>query len=128
MLTTKLKKTMPLGVKIIALLNLICGFGFLAAGIEFLFSETLGLSLTFIIISIPSLIVGFSFYKGKRWGWIFAIIFYSVGVIITITTIALGFTDRDAAIGVVVSILIVAYLNMSHVKAYFNKERIAREL
>jgi hypothetical protein len=127
-LTTKLNKTMPLGVKIIALLNLIFGFGFLATGIEFLFSQTLELSLTFIIISVPSLIVGTSFYKGKRWGWIFAIIFYSVGVIITIATIALGFTDRDAAIGVVISILIVAFLNMSYVKAYFSKEIMSREV
>jgi hypothetical protein len=127
-LTTNLKRSMPLGVKIITIFNLILGFAFLAAGIEFLFNETLGLSLTFIIISVPSLIVGFSFYKGKRWGWIFAMVSYSVGVIITITAIALGFTNRDAAIGVVISILIVAYLNMSHVKAYFSKERIVREV
>lgn len=127
MLTTKLEKKMPMGVRVIALLNLIFGFGFLIAGIELLFSESLGVSLIFIVVSIPSLIVGLSFYKRKKWGWIFAIISYSVGVIVSIISLALGFTNSDGLIGVVISVLIVAYLNMSHVKAYFEKDTILRE-
>ncbi len=125
MLAIKSKKKMPLGVKIISLLNLIIGFGFLIAGVELLISENLARSLFFIVFSSPSLIVGFSFYKGKKWGWIFAIVSYSVGVVVTIISAALGFTNSNGYIGVVVSILIVVYLNMSHVKAYFERETIA---
>jgi hypothetical protein len=121
-LALKSKKKMPLGVKIISLLNLIFGFGFLIAGVELLFNENLTTSLFFMVFSIPSLIVGFSFYNGKKWGWIFAIVSYTVGIVVTVISAALGFTNSNGYIGVVVSILIVAYLNMSHVKAYFEKE------
>jgi hypothetical protein len=96
-------------------------------GIELLFSESLAPSLGFIIFSIPSLIVGFSLYKGKKWGWIFAIVSYTVGIVATIMSVALGFTNKDGLIGVVISILIVAYLNMSDVKAYFAKDTIIIE-
>lgn len=125
MLAIRSKKKMPLGVKIISLLNLIFGFGFLIAGVELLFGENLTTSLFFMVFSIPSLIVGFSLYKGKKWGWIFAIVSYSVGVVVTVISAALGFTNSNGCIGVVVSIFIVAYLNMSHVKSYFEKDTIA---
>jgi uncharacterized membrane protein (DUF2068 family) len=127
MLATNLKRKMPLGVKIIALLNLIIGFAFLAVGIEFLFSKFLTLLLTCLLISIPSLIVGFSFYKAKKWGWIFAVISYSIGVIATIISAILGFTNSNGVTGVAISIIILAYLNMSHVKEYFGKDTISRE-
>lgn len=127
MLAINLKKKMPLGVKIIALLNLVIGFAFLAAGIEFLFSKVSTLPLTFVLVSIPSLLVGFSFYKAKKWGWIFAVVSYSIGVIATIIAAVLGFTNSNGITGVAISIIILAYLNMSHVKEYFGKDVISRE-
>src|SRR5574341_1186447 len=127
MLATNLKRKMPLGVKIIALLNLIIGFAFLAVGIEFLFSKVLTLLLTCLLVSIPSLIVGFSFYRAKKWGWIFAVVSYSIGVISTIISAILGFTNSNEVTGVAISIIILAYLNMSHVKEYFGKDTISRE-
>jgi uncharacterized membrane protein (DUF2068 family) len=91
----------------------------LIVGVDLLFRENLALALGLIVFSIPSLIVGFSLYRGKKWGWIFAIFSYSAGVVLTIISAALGYTNSNGFVGIVVSILIVAYLNMSHVKAYF---------
>ncbi len=127
MLTTKPKKKMPLGVKIIALLNLIIGFAFLIGGVELLFSGVSGQSLIFIVASIPSLLVGFSFYKGKQWGWIFAIVAYTVGIITSLIASALGSDAVGGTVGIIIPILIVVYLTMSHVRAYFGRDTVVTE-
>ena len=100
----QLRKHIPLGVRILAILNLIFGFAALLNLIYLLiggvyvsiFSPTDSSTETIVIntlIAILCLIVGFGFYMAKRWSWSWtlAVVLYSInmGAIIFRTVVGL---------------------------------------
>lgn len=132
-----LRKKIPLGVRIVAILNLISGFGLF---LNIIVNLLIGGSYTSIfspmststesiivdsLVVIPCLFVGFGFYGARRWSWTLAVILYSIDIGAILITIILSLESVTGLIRVVVPVIIVYYLSMSHVKEYFGKYKKA---
>lgn len=128
---------MPLGVRIVAILNLISGFGLflniivnllISGSYTSIFSPTSTSTESIIIDSvvvIPCLFVGFGFYGARGWSWSLAVVLYSIDIGAILITIILSLESVTGLIRVVIPVIILYYLSMSHVKEYFGKRKAA---
>ena len=130
----QLRKKIPLGVRILAILNLIFGFAILlnviiylliGGGYTSVFSPTDSSLIVDALIAILCLVVGFGFYGARRWSWTLAVVLYSINMGAIILRTILGLDSVAELIRLVIPAIVVYYLSMSHVKEYFGKNRKA---
>lgn len=111
----------PLGVTIIALLQIISSivmlFGgyilvFIGAGLGF-FGLGLIFGGIFLIVGLIGFIIGYGLWTLKGWAWMIAFILNLINVIIAL----IGFD----IISLIIPLIIVIYLNQGEVKAAFGR-------
>lgn len=108
----------PLGVTILAILQILGGLmmlvlGALAtlAGLLFILFAIVGVAM--VILGFLGLIVGFGLWGLKSWAWTWA-------MIVNILTIILGLFDLASNfVSIVISLIIVIYLNQPDIKRRF---------
>jgi uncharacterized membrane protein (DUF2068 family) len=110
------QKHRPLGVTIIAVLNVIVGIIAISAGIPALIA---GIGIVLIIIGIANLVMAYGLWKGKRWAWTITLILSGIGIISSAVSIASG--NPGAIIGIILYAIIIYYLYRPNVKAFFGK-------
>jgi uncharacterized membrane protein HdeD (DUF308 family) len=106
----------PLGVTIIAILNVIVGIIAIAVGIPALI-VVVGILL--IAIGIASLVMGYGLWKGRSWAWTITLILSGIGIISSAVSIAERQTG--AIVNLVIYAIIIYYLYRPNVKAFFGK-------
>jgi hypothetical protein len=74
-----------------------------------------------IISGIIGLIAGYGLFTLKGWGWILAFVFSALNIIRSILNLVAGVNIPGAIVGIVISGLILYYLNRPHVKRAFGK-------
>jgi hypothetical protein len=109
-------KHRPLGVTIIAVLNLIVGIIAIAVGIPALIVVV---GIVLIAIGIASLVMAYGLWKGKSWAWTITLILSGIGIISGIISIARG--QYGAVIEIIIHAVIIYYLYRPNVKAFFGK-------
>lgn len=142
----KRKAERPLGIAILAVLDIIGGilglFGgiSLAAlstviaemmeemgglpGLEGLFGATIEvmfvvLGIIAIIMGIVALAVGWGFWKGSEWGWFLGVALYAIGIILGLASLVGG--NIFSLVGIIIGALILYYLFTPNVKTWFGK-------
>ena len=118
------QQSRPLGVSIIAALQILGGIIYIAAA--FLFGsiglmggggmDAMGGSFVtaiFVGIAIPCFIMSWGLLKGKSWAWTITLILTIIGLVMSIISLNI--------IGVIIDVIILYYLFRPHVKAYFGK-------
>ena len=110
----------PLGVTILAILQLLSALVYLLIGIPLLLLALATGVLWVIILALPFVIVGiigFLLFRGlwglKSWAWMWTVIINIIGIV-------LYFADISGTIfGVLISVIIVVYLFAPGVKSHF---------
>lgn len=137
----KAKAERPLGVAILAILDILganlaifAGIGFMvvptviakmgeavALGGLFAFFEafTIALGLIFLILGILGIAVGWGFWRGSRWAWALGFVFYVIGIVLGVISLALY--DYISILIVIIGALLVYYLFRPNVKTWFGK-------
>ena len=136
----------PLGVTVIAILNIISGIVMILAGIglaaagailpamtsidpnaqgQLAVAGFLGVAGAFlggimIILGIISFIVAWGLLKGKAWAWIVTVILSVISIIIAIISLFGG--NFGSIISIIISGVIIYYMFRPHVKAYFGRK------
>lgn len=128
----------PLGITIIAILEILAALFLIFVGILLAFAVTLiaglgsivalpflGVSLGVILV-IPGfiiLLVGIGLFKGWKWTWYLEVILLGLGAILDIVSIVTAFTDVQSIATNIVSLLIEVvflwYFFRQNVKAFF---------
>lgn len=127
----------PLGVTILAILEILGGIGLIGLGASLLSLSvyvklikamispklpiTAGLisviitimSVTLIITGLINFIIAYGLWKGKEWARILTIIFSILSILMGLFTLPLGI------ISIITGVIIMYYLTRSHVKAFF---------
>lgn len=109
-------KHRPLGVTIIAILNLIVGIIGIAVGIPLLI---VGVGIVLVVIGIASIVMAYGLWNGKGWAWIITLILSVIGIISGIVSISGGHIGAVAEI--IIYAVIIYYLYRPNVKAFFDK-------
>jgi ABC-type uncharacterized transport system permease subunit len=110
------QKHRPLGVIIIAILNIIVGIITISTGIIFLI---VGVGIVLIAIGIANFVMAYGLWKGKRWAWTITLILSGIGIISSAVSIAGG--NFGAIVGIILYAVIIYYLYRPNVKAFFGK-------
>jgi hypothetical protein len=132
-------KSRPLGVTIIAILNIIGGVIMLIFGIGLVilgavlptlppsvFNQSLfgGVGIAFgavlVALAIVSFIVAYGLLKGRGWAWTVTLILSIISIVWNAITIATA-ANFGGIISIIISAVIIYYLYRPHVKAYFGK-------
>jgi lysylphosphatidylglycerol synthetase-like protein (DUF2156 family) len=112
----------PLGVAILAFLQILGGLAYialgglavLAAGLAGIFGFILLFAgAVLLIVGIIGLIVGFGLWNMRSWAWLWAIIINILGIILSLPAPAAN------ALGIVISIIIIVYLLTPDIKSRF---------
>lgn len=132
----------PTGVTILAVLQFIGGALSLLFGISSLFfgglmvvsgaSETAGVEIDLgpilliagvlaLISGLIGLIAGYGLFTLKGWGWLLALTFSVLNIVQNVLNMIQGANIPGAMIGIVISGLIIYYLNRSNVKRAFGR-------
>ncbi|MGI0488568.1 hypothetical protein ACN4EK_24420 [Pantanalinema rosaneae CENA516] len=132
----------PTGVTVLAVLQFLGGILSLLVGVSGLFFGGLlvaaggagqageaatmgpilvGASIAALISGIIGLIAGFGLFTLKGWGWTLAIIFSVLNILNNLVSVFQGSNVAGAIIGIVISGLILYYLNQYNVKRAFGK-------
>lgn len=146
MRTTTGTGTRPLGVSIIAILNVISGIIMLIGGVglaavgsalptmttvnpnaggQMALVGLLGggaaaaAGAVLIVLGIVSFIVAWGLFKGKGWAWTVTIILSAISVIMGIVSLVGG--NFGAVVNIIIAGVVIYYLYRPHVKAYFGK-------
>ena len=146
MRTTTGTGTRPLGVSIIAILNVISGIIMLIGGVglaavgsalptmttvnpnaggQMALVGLLGggaaaaVGAVLIVLGIVSFIVAWGLFKGKGWAWTVTIILSGISVIMGIVSLVGG--NFGAIVNIIIAGVVIYYLYRPHVKAYFGK-------
>jgi hypothetical protein len=125
----------PLGIAILAVLNIIGGIFGLFGGIALaaLSGTVSGLpglgaissgwlvavGIFAIIIGILPVAVGWGFWKGSEWAWTLGVVLYIIGIIYGVVWLVQG--NVSSLVSVIIGGLIVYYLFRPNVKAWFGK-------
>ncbi len=112
----------PLGVTIIAILNILGGVGLLLGGSMAFDPSPLEGIITggiFVVIGLASFVIGYGLWKGKGWAWRIALILSVIAIILGIGSIAVG--DIGALVYMLINAIVIYYLYRPNVKAYFGK-------
>ena len=110
------QKHRPLGVTIIAILNVIVGIVAISVGIPALIVVV---GIVLIAIGIANLVMGYGLWKGKSWAWTITLILSAIGIISSAVSIAERHTEAIA--GLILYVVIIYYLYRPNVKAFFGK-------
>ncbi len=140
------KAERPLGIAILAVLDIIGGilglFGGISMaalstviakmmeemvglpGFEGLFGATievmfLVLGVIAIIMGIIALAVGWGFWKGSEWAWVLGLALYAIGIIFGVLSLAGG--NVFSLVSIIIGVLLVYYLFRPNVKAWFGR-------
>jgi hypothetical protein len=145
MRTTTGTGTRPLGVSIIAILNVISGIIMLIGGVGLaavgsalptmttvdpnaggqmalvglLGGGAAAVGAVLIVLGIVSFIVAWGLFKGKGWAWTVTIILSAISVIMGIVSLVGG--NFGAIVNIIIAGVVIYYLYRPHVKAYFGK-------
>jgi hypothetical protein len=145
MRTTTGTGTRPLGVSIIAILNVISGIIMLIGGVGLaavgsalptmttvnpnaggqmalvglLGGGAAAVGAVLIVLGIVSFIVAWGLFKGKGWAWTVTIILSAISVIMGIISLVGG--NFGAVVNIIIAGVVIYYLYRPHVKAYFGK-------
>ena len=110
----------PLGVTILAILQLLGAIAYLLIGIPLLLLALATATLWVIILSLPFVIlgiIGFLLFRGlwglKSWAWMWTMIVNIIGIVLYFANIS------GELLGVIISIIIVVYLFAPGVKDKF---------
>ncbi|MHA2602104.1 MAG: hypothetical protein AM324_008260 [Candidatus Thorarchaeota archaeon SMTZ1-83] len=112
----------PLGVTILALLQILAGLAWLVLGATAVLAAGLagifGFILLFggailLIVGIIGLIIGFGLWGMKSWAWIWAIIVNFISLIIGLTNPA------QNVLGLAISLIIIIYLMTPDIRSRF---------
>ena len=106
----------PLGITIIAILAIIAGISSIAVGVPLLLVL---IGIGFIILGIVYLVVAYGLWKGKKWAWTITLIVSVISIIIGIASLATG--NVGAISQIIISAVIIYYLDRPNVKAYVGK-------
>jgi uncharacterized membrane protein (DUF2068 family) len=109
-------KHRPLGVTIIAALNVIAGLISIAVGIPALI---VGVGIVLIVVGIASLVMAYGLWKGRRWAWTITLILSGIGIIFGLASLAARHTE--AIVEIIIYAIIIYYLYRPNVKAFFGK-------
>ena len=135
----------PLGVTIIAILNVISGIIMLAGGaglatlgsalptmttvdpnaggqmalVGLLGGGAVAVGAVLIILGIVSFIVAWGLFKGKGWAWTVTLILSAISIIMGIVSLVGG--NFGAIVNIIIAGIVIYYLFRPHVKAYFGK-------
>jgi hypothetical protein len=136
-------KFRPIGVTIIAILNIIGGIIMLFGAIPLItlgiispttlppagVSPMVSLSLLggigiaiggiLVAIAIASFVVAYGLLKGRGWAWTITVVLSIINIVLNVIAIAAG--NIASIINIIISGIILYYLYRSHVKAYFGK-------
>jgi hypothetical protein len=119
----------PIGITIIAILNIIAGIFGVIAGFEFISLSNVshsGLNISiggFVIgIAIFSFAVAYGLLKGRSWAWTISVILSTISVILNAVSIVGG--NFSGIVPLIISGITLYYLYRPHVKAYFGKNVI----
>jgi uncharacterized membrane protein HdeD (DUF308 family) len=110
------QKHRPLGVTIIAILNVIVGIIAISIGIPTLI---IVIGIVFIAIGIANLVMGYGLWKGKGWAWTITLILSGIGIISSLVSIAER--HAEAIVNFIIYAIIIYYLYRPNVKAFFGK-------
>ena len=117
----------PVGVMLLAVLNVIVGVFAIFAGITIDFIM-IGADLTFvssfqltaIVVGLIQVIAGFGLYNLKSWAWYLAVLVTLIGLLINILIVIIDYTElRFYFLPMMIRIVILAYLMSSHIKMKF---------
>ncbi|MCS7145881.1 MAG: hypothetical protein RMJ28_05020 [Nitrososphaerota archaeon] len=132
-------KTRPVGITILAVLEIIGGIiGLLGAAVFLAFGALAGVVAgeglgplgglfaalggivggLLLVLALVSFLLAYGFWTGKGWAWILGIIFSIIGIVVGVVTI---FGDLSGIVSIVINGLILFYLFRPNVKAWFGK-------
>jgi uncharacterized membrane protein (DUF2068 family) len=109
----------PLGVTILALLQIIGGLLALLGGAVLLIIPFIGWIIggVIIIIALFDLLIGWGLWSMKSWAWMAAIILNLISLILSLAT---GFTTGSFDwIGIIIDLIIILYLQQADIKSRF---------
>jgi hypothetical protein len=140
--------TRPLGITIIAILNIISGIVMIFAGSGLAAASSLmptistidpnaagqmaiaslaggaatAIGAVLIILGIVSFIVAWGLLKAKGWAWIVTIILSIISLVIGVISLVGG--NVGSIVNIVIAGVIIYYMYRPHVKAYFGRTHI----
>lgn len=140
--------TRPLGITIIAILNIISGIVMLFAGVGLAAASSLVPTIStidpnasgqmalaglvggagtvvggiLIALGIVSFIVAWGLLKGLGWAWIVTIILSVISLIMGVISLVSG--NVGSIVNIVIAGVIIYYMYRPHVKAYFGRTQI----
>jgi hypothetical protein len=118
----------PMGVTILAVLNIISGIimlliglGVAALGVVLVFFAPIGIFFggIFVILGIVSFIVAGGLLQGRGWAWTATLVLSIISIVIGIASLAAG--NAGSIISVIISGVIIYYLYRPYVQSYFGK-------
>ncbi len=126
----KVRRDRPLGVTIIGVLLLLAGIlaiigGLTLGAITDLEGLDLAIEVVSLVIGLVYIIVAFGFFKGWGFVWLLTMIVVVFGIIWDIMSWAIGGLEAGElsglAISLLISIIIVLYMNSQNVKTFFRR-------
>jgi hypothetical protein len=138
-------KSLPRGVKIAAIVNIIGGLAGLVFGIGFILQDAvlqsafdlprqnlsaeqasipgfgIALGAAFVPLAIVSFIVASGLLKGRRWAWTATLVLSIISMVWYAFTVAIIPSNGGRTLGVIIGAVTIYYLYRPHVKAYVGK-------
>ncbi len=125
-----MRRDRPLGVTIIGVLLLLAGIlaiigGLTLGAITDLEGLDLAIEVVSLVIGLVYIIVAFGFFKGWGFVWLLTMVVVVFGIIWSILSWVIGGLEAGElsglAISLLISIIIVLYMNSQNVKTFFRR-------
>lgn len=133
-----IRPTRPTGVTILTVLQILSGIGDILIGTILLFATlvlgVLGggvlapafllLGLLAFAMGIFSFVLAYGLWTGKGWAWILSIIGAIIGLVLGVLGLFVGGLTLESLadlVPIILSVLILAYLNTNTVRAFFGR-------
>ncbi|MHC1708903.1 MAG: hypothetical protein AB9819_00635 [Methanomassiliicoccales archaeon] len=129
-MSNKVRRNRPLGVTIIGVLLFLFGLFMILGGITIgaladLEGLDLAIEMVALVMGVIYILAAFGFFKGWGFVWLLTMIVVIIGIIWNILSWVLGGLEMNEigslAIGLIIPIIIVLYMNSSNVKAFFRR-------
>ncbi len=78
-----------------------------------------GIGVALIVLGIAYFVMAYGLWKGKGWVWTITVVLSFIGIVLGVTSIAVG--NIGATFHIVINIIVVYYLYRTQVKAFFGK-------
>jgi len=108
------QKHRPLGVTVIAILNIISGIVFAAIGAILL---AVGIGFVLVVLAIAYFVMAYGLWKGKSWAWSATLILSAIGIMLAIASIAVG-NIQGTVYPIIINAVIIYYLYRPNVKKF----------